>query len=81
MLAGTIVMEDQTITYCQSQEQDGMICFTVTDNCLQMSESSTVPQDAFFKALAIAVHNDGTPDYREDYDTAESIMFLIRWIP
>ena len=81
MLAGTIVMEDQTITYCQSQEQDHMIVYTVTDTDLFMSETFVVPQDTFFKALAIALHNDGTPDFRVDYDAAESIQGVIRWIP
>lgn len=40
-----------------------------------------VPQAKFFKALSIAVHNDGTPDYNIDYPDAESIMGEIRWIP
>ena len=40
-----------------------------------------IPQDKFFKALAIAVHNDGMPDAEKDYPDAESIMGKIRWIP
>ena len=44
-------------------------------------ETFTVPQAKFFKALAIAVHNDGMPDAEKDYPDAESIMGEIRWIP
>ena len=44
-------------------------------------ESMEVPQEKFFKALAIAVHNDGMPNWEADYPDAESIMGKIRWIP
>lgn len=78
MIAGTVVLEDHTISFCQD---GGMVTFTVGDATIGMQETQTVPGHKFFKALAIAVHNDGMPDYKKDYPDAEDIMGTIRWIP
>ena len=80
MICGNIIMEDTSISFQHNQET-GEVTFTVIDALIGKSETKTVPQDKFFKALAIAVHNDGMPDYNKDYDDAESIMVEIRWIP
>lgn len=80
MICGNIIMEDTSISFQHNQET-GEVTFTVIDALISKSETKTVPQDKFFKALAIAVHNDGMPDYNKDYDDAESIMGEIRWIP
>lgn len=83
MLAGQIILEDQTISFANNA--DGMMDYTITEyypgKGKMITESFTVPIAKFMKALSISVHNEGMPDYREDYQDAESIMGVIRWIP
>ena len=79
MIAGTIVMEDQTLQFSLNYDEN-TVTYTISDT-LDGSETFTVPQSKFFKALAISMHNDGMPDYKADYPDAESIMGRIRWIP
>jgi len=79
MIAGTIILEDFTISFSEGEE--GTVTFTVTDAHAGKTETKNVSAPKFFKALAIAVHMDGMPDYRDDYLDAESIMGDIRWIP
>lgn len=83
MIAGEIVLEDQTIRFIL--HSDNMVDFTVIEyNPVTrdfITERKNVEGHKFFKALAIAVHNDGMPDYKKDYPDAESIMGDIRWIP
>jgi len=81
MLTGTIILEDISISFRQDENKTGGIVYTVSDSLSCKSETKIVAQDKFFKALAIAVHNDGMPDYKKDYEDAESIQSLIRWIP
>lgn len=86
MIAGTLVLEDCVLNFSQvskSSEELGdlEVEFTITDTQTGFSEKKIVPQDKFFKALSIAVHNDGTPNAEKDYPDAESIMGDIRWIP
>jgi hypothetical protein len=82
MISGHVVMEDIEVLY--KDNSDLTVTYTVKQ-CLpsgnELVETFTVPQEVFFKALSIAVHNSGMPDYREDYPDAESIMGTIRWIP
>lgn len=80
MIKGKIVLEDHQIEF-DTDHDKSEVTFTVTDAFSKTSETKTVPQAKFFKALAIAVHNDGMPDYNVDYPDAESIMGDIRWIP
>lgn len=87
MIAGTIVLEDILISFEMTEN------YTVKYDVYEYRpnaehgaeahrhESLEVPQDKFFKALSISVHNDGMPDYAKDYPDAESIMGAIRWIP
>ena len=82
MFAGQIIMEDQTISFVRTA--NNMVDFTITEmnpKGFMVSETKTVNAARFMKALSIAVHNDGTPDYNADYPDAESIMGDIRWIP
>ena len=85
MISGTVVLEDTTIVFNESE--DMTITFTVSDIVMvdgklrENRETLTVPMHKFFKALSIAVHADGMPDYNVDYADAESIMGVIRWIP
>ena len=82
MFAGQIIMEDQTISFARNA--NGKMDFTITEyhpEKRMKTESFTVPAYKFMKALSIAVHNDGTPDYNADYPDADSIMGEIRWIP
>ena len=83
MISGQITLEDTIIDFHEGSEE-GSIMVTITDIPTQRSACSTVDQAKFFKALAIAVHNDGMPDWQEDYADAESIMPkdpILRWIP
>lgn len=79
MIAGTVYLEETTITFFANR--DCTVTYTVEDGKTNMAETLNVPQDKFFKALAIAVHNDGMPEWEKDYPDAESIQGNIRWIP
>ena len=79
MIKGSITLEDIAINF--ENDDKGNVTFEVSEPFDGTLERFTVPQDKFFKALAIAVHNDGMPDYRTDYEDAESIQGIIRWIP
>ena len=81
MIAGHITFEDHTIQF-RVNYKTNTVDYTVIDSLENTSETfENVPQDKFFKALSIMVHNDGMPDYKADYQDAESIMGKIRWIP
>ena len=80
MIKGTIVLEDTTIGFDYIYEGN-LVSYFVRDNLEYKEESFTVPARKFFSALAIAVHLDGMPDWKTDYEDAESIMGEIRWIP
>jgi hypothetical protein len=79
MIAGTINMEDTVLHF--ATDGSGSVNLDVADAVTGKSEHLIVDEQKFFKALAIAVHSDGTPDYQADYADAESIMGEIRWIP
>jgi len=87
MIAGTIVLEDVALTFtCRTiVATDGserlVATYTVTDLPTGETETLEVPQADFLAALAIALHNDGTPDWQKDYPAAETVMGNIRWIP
>ena len=80
-ICGSIILEDVVITFNQTQDENLTIEFVVVDTHTGRQERRVAPQAAFLSALAIAVHNDGTPDYRVDYPAAESVMGDTRWIP
>ena len=88
MFTGSICMEDVIVTFAvKSSYNDVMaledtVDYTVSDTTAGIAESfHGVSPAKFFKALAIAIHNDGMPDWRADYADAESIMGTTRWIP
>jgi len=84
MITGTIVLEDISISFTavgSAKGENREVLYTISDALSDKCETKTVEQEKFFKTLAIAVHNDGMPDYKKDYEDAESIQSLIRWIP
>ena len=85
MIKGHVVLEDISISFnTNEKEDDGLVKVTIIDLPTGESDTARVPQSKFFKALAIAVHQDGIPDWADDYPDAESIMPenpLLRWIP
>jgi hypothetical protein len=82
MIRGSIELEDINIVFSLNSRTNE-VAFNVEDTLNKKRETHVVPQAKFFKALAIAIHNDGMPDYKLDYPDAESIMQPggIRWIP
>jgi hypothetical protein len=76
---GTVVLEDSEITF--TCDENCVAHWTIRDTFLKTEESKHGPQKDFLAALAIAVHNDGEPDFNKDYPAAESIQGNIRWIP
>ena len=82
MITGTIILEDTKIIFTNDDSLE--ITYTVTDIPTKKEVTLKVPQDKFLKALAIAVHNDGMPNYELDYSDAESVQPPepdLRWIP
>ena len=82
MICGDITLEDIRIRFEDTDR--GTVKYTAIDIYGGEFETQEVPLDKFFKALAIAVHADGMPDYQKDYPDAESVMpehSKLRWIP
>lgn len=82
MISGNVTFEDIHIVFSINPHANEAR-YQVEDLHTKKLETHVVPQAKFLKALAILVHNDGTPDYKADYSDAESIMQPngIRWIP
>jgi hypothetical protein len=78
-IQGSVILEDTTISFLANY--DGECVVHISDTLTGEHEHMIVPSEKFFKALAIAVHSDGMPDYNVDYEDAESIQGKIRWIP
>lgn len=91
MIAGTIILEDVTITFSQvstkgTGNKELRMRYTVADSVSGDHAHLECDQAAFLAALAIAVHNDGDPNAERDYPAAESVMPVslnkaLRWIP
>ena len=82
MISGIIVLEDISIFFTCGLGDNGLMArWNICDNVTGNMETMTADQDKFLKALAIAMHNDGMPDYKADYPDAELCMGEIRWIP
>ena len=80
MISGNIMLEDQEISFMYNANKL-TVTYTVRDYFHKTEETLTVPSRNFFSALAIAVHNDGMPDWKKDYPDAEKAIGKIRWIP
>lgn len=85
MICGTIILEDITIQFMLTGPNQVRYSVAEVDpeypTFHNVEHFENVPQDKFFKALSIAMHNDGMPNYELDYPDAESLMGEIRWIP
>ena len=86
MIYGKVVLEDITIDFTAFEDSEGkcMVRYNVFNGITRETDSLVVPQADFFAALAIAVHDDGMPDYRADYPAAESVQPenpFLRFIP
>ncbi len=96
MICGTVVLEDTILNFRllpydadvtdpkELMTGEGVVKYVVSCAATGAEETKIVGQSKFFKALAIAVHNDGMPDYKVDYADAESIQPVnkdLRWIP
>jgi hypothetical protein len=82
MIAGTIVMEDVTIHFMLVGDDRAQVTVGQTNMHGEVYvESYECSATDFTKALAIAVHHEGMPNAREEYDAAERAMGEIRWIP
>jgi hypothetical protein len=82
MIAGTVILEDVTITFDIDQSAvlaNVMVCERVRNE--ERTEHYTTNARDFMCALAIAVHYDGAPNVDNDYPAAEKAMGEIRWIP
>ena len=82
---GNIVLEDLSISFYQAQPpEDLMMMVKVIQETTGQVEHYCTPQAKFFKALSIAMHNDGTPNWETDYPDAEEAQPknpLLRFIP
>lgn len=88
MIAGTIVMEDITIHFRMDYVEGAPAQVTYTAaNALKMeTETRTVDADGFFKALGMAMQQDGepmvdTPDLREAVEAVQPTTPSLRFIP
>lgn len=72
-ITGSIKIADMFILFsCDSGNNKAS--YTISKEGCTFAESRSVPSDGFLKALAIAIHNDGMPDYNKDYPDAESVQ-------
>ena len=82
MICGDITLEDVRIIFKDTDK--GTVRYTSIDVVGGGFEELEVPTNKFYKALAIAVHIDGMPEYQKDYPDAEKVMPRhpgLRWIP
>jgi hypothetical protein len=78
MIFGKITLEDHQIDF---QVIEDRVKYIVKDSLNMEHEILDVSAEDFLKALAIAVHPDGMPDYKLDYPAAERAQGKLRWIP
>ena len=80
MISGTVVLEDGAITF---NVDNGSAIYKIA-KCDVGEETKACSSSAFLKALAIAIHPNGEPDYTADYNDAESAQpanVELRFIP
>lgn len=82
MIAGTILIEDTTITF---QMVDGLIQFTASDCHTGKQYGMLVDPNAFAAALGVALHPDPDTLPAEMWSAAETVQEPkeggLRWIP
>lgn len=79
-ICGNITLEDLNIEFVHNSETN-KITAIITDEFKGKSEVICVDSNKFMKALAISVHFEGEPDFKQDYPDAESVQGKVRWIP
>ncbi len=76
---GTITLEDTVIKFsCRSDIDKTEV--VVTDTYYKKTSITVEDTNNFMKALSIAIHPDGMPEYKKDYPDAESLACK-RFIP
>jgi len=82
MINGKIVLSGVTIEFgIDENEEPQQAHYVLTDNNTKEIEALVCDAQSFMKALAIAVHYTGKPDWKKDYQDARSIIKKINWIP
>lgn len=80
-ITGVIRLADMVISFsCNSGENKASYYIERND----IAVAKHCDSDKLLKALAIMIHSDGTPDYKVDYEDAESILPAdpeLRFIP
>jgi hypothetical protein len=72
---GKITLADQTIEFaCDNGTCSYTVSYEKAPGHTSSWSRAMCPQASFLKALAIAVHNDGMPDYNADYPDAETVQ-------
>lgn len=82
MISGNISLLSITINF--HIDSDNIAHVVVFDAVEDLCESYIAEGDNFMKALAIAVHDTGQPDFSLDYDNAEKAQPVtpeLRFIP
>lgn len=71
MIAGTIVLEDTTITFA---EEEGTIRYTVANSIENAVETKTVRGEKFMAAIGIATRYSGEPLTKEEEEWANEVQ-------
>ncbi len=72
MISGTIIIEDQAITFTITSNNN--IVYTVSDTVSGLQETKKVPGKEFLIALGIALNWDGEIPGENAYELAESVQ-------
>ena len=72
MISGTIILEDQAITFTLNSNNN--IVYTVSDTVSGLQETKKVPGKEFLIALGIALNWDGEIPGKSAYELAESVQ-------
>ena len=72
MISGTIILEDQAITFTMNNNNN--IVYTVSDTVSGLQETKEVPGKNFMLALEIALNWDGEIPVENAYELAESVQ-------
>ena len=72
MISGTIILEDQAITFTMNNNNN--IVYTVSDTVSGLQETKKVAGKDFMLALGIALSWDGEIPVKNAYELAESVQ-------